>query len=165
MQAYFVSHLAESHWIFRRFQTAFVKPPVQAAPGLMQNHPRPNGRQSPQRPSHQSIASMKYLECINSCYTCISACESCAAQGPAEESVGKMIHCLQLLKTCADICTLTAREMARESEFAKDLCAIGAKVCQTCGDECAAHWGEPFHRCAAACHRCAEDCMTVSRCA
>jgi hypothetical protein len=53
--------------------------------------------------------------------------------------------------------------MSRGSQFTGDICALCAKVCQACGDECAKHDRmEHCRQCAEACHRCAEKCREMA---
>ena len=101
---------------------------------------------------------MNSHECIQACHECVVACEHCAASCLREGDIETMTECIRLDISCADVCALAAREMARESEFASQLCAICADICQACGDECSTHRMEHCQRCAEACHRCAELC-------
>lgn len=43
------------------------------------------------------------------------------------------------LRDCADICTLTAKYIARRSMFAGPLAGLCAEICETCGNECLQH--------------------------
>ena len=73
-----------------------------------------------------------------------------------------MAKCIALDRSCADICSLCAREMARQSDFATALCAVCAEVCEACGAECEQHDAEHCQKCAEACRRCAEDCRKMA---
>ena len=73
-----------------------------------------------------------------------------------------MSRCIALDRSCADICALAAREMARGSDFVARVCAICAEICQACGDECARHEMDHCQECAKACHRCAEECRKMA---
>ena len=103
-----------------------------------------------------------YTECIDACYECATACEACATACLHEDDVKKMARCIMLDRSCADICALAAREMARDSEFATQICRLCADVCQTCGDECRKHRMDHCQDCAKACHACAEACRKMA---
>ena len=105
---------------------------------------------------------MKNQETIDVCHACSTACESCATACLQEEEVEMMTYCIALTRSCADVCDLAAREMARESEFADQICDLCADICQACGDECAQHDVEHCKRCAAVCHRCADACRLMA---
>ncbi len=109
-----------------------------------------------------ALPTMKYDDCIDACSACVIACEHCAASCLREGDVEKMTDCIRLDHSCADICALAVREMARESEFASQVCAVCADICQACGDECAMHEPDHCQQCADACHRCAEECRKMS---
>lgn len=100
-------------------------------------------------------------DCIEACLDCATACEKCAAACLAEPEIGMMRLCIELDRTCADYCTLAARELARRSEFAWSMCALCADVCDSCGEECEKHEAPHCKECAEACRRCAEACRAI----
>lgn len=73
-----------------------------------------------------------------------------------------MARCIELDRSCADICALASRELARGSDFATRLCALCADICQACGDECAQHHEDHCQQCARACFHCAEECRHMA---
>lgn len=106
----------------------------------------------------------KYQSCINACDACAVECEHCATACLEEDQVKKLTRCNQLNRDCADICRLASALMARGSEFASQICALCAEICQTCGDECAKHKEmEHCQRCAEVCYRCAEECRKMAK--
>lgn len=107
--------------------------------------------------SHAEFAST-----IAACYDCAIACDHCATACLQEPDPKPMARCIALDIDCADICRLAAAYMARGSEFAKDICAFCAKVCEECGAECAKHPMEHCQACAAACRRCADECRRMA---
>jgi hypothetical protein len=70
-----------------------------------------------------------------------------------------MVRCIQLDHDCAAMCRLAAEMMSRGSEFAREICALCASICQACAEECSKHSGmEHCKECADRCFRCAEEC-------
>ena len=100
-----------------------------------------------------------YQDCIDGCNECFLACETCATACLHEADLQKMVRCIEMDRTCADICALASRLMARQDTFAPALCRLCAEICRACGQECAKHEHmEHCRKCAEACFRCAEAC-------
>jgi hypothetical protein len=72
-----------------------------------------------------------------------------------------MARCIQLDMECAAICYAAAQLMSLGSEKAKDICAICADICETCGQECGKHQNEHYRECAQTCKQCAEECRKM----
>ena len=104
----------------------------------------------------------KYNACIEACNSCALACNHCVASCLQEQDVKMMARCIALDMDCAQICTLAAAAMARDSEHAKAICAVCADICQSCGEECAKHAMEHCQECAKACHRCVKECRKMA---
>ena len=64
----------------------------------------------------------KHQECIEACVACLTACEHCATACLQEKDVKMMVRCIELDRSCADICGLAVREMSRDSDFAEQVC-------------------------------------------
>ena len=87
-----------------------------------------------------------------------------------EEDVKMMARCIALDIDCAQVCTLAAAAMARESEHAKAVCILCATICEACGAECAHHathgmaWHGMAHCqvCAEACTACVSECRQMA---
>lgn len=103
-----------------------------------------------------------YDECIKACIECMLACERCASGCLAEADIRQMASCIALDRSCADLCIQAAREMARGSDFAKQLCAVCAQACQACADECAKHPHDHCQACSEACKKCFELCSRMA---
>ena len=101
-----------------------------------------------------------HKQLIETLLACALECENCATACLGEEDVKTMARCIALDRDCADICTLAARLLKRDSEVAHEFLAICEKICKMCGDECAKHASHKEHcrRCADACKKCAEAC-------
>lgn len=65
---------------------------------------------------------------------------------------------LQLLRDCADICTITAKFIARNSMFSKFITNICAYICEVCGTECFRFRDPESQHCGRICHHCAREC-------
>ena len=89
-------------------------------------------------------------------------CETCASACLREDDVKMMARCIELDRDCADICRLAAILMSRESDYAKEFCALCAKICRACGEECAKHEMDHCQECAKACMNCAEECERMA---
>lgn len=103
-----------------------------------------------------------YEACIEACHQCLEACEQCATACLREDDVKMMARCIQLDRSCADVCSLAMREMARGSEFADRVCQLCAAVCDACGEECAKHAMDHCQDCAEACRACADACREIA---
>lgn len=104
----------------------------------------------------------QYLECIATCQHCAVACDQCATECLDEIEMKRMVHCIRLARSCADLCALAGREMSRGSEFAEQACQLCAEACELCASECAKHEMEHCQVCAQACRDCVEACRLVA---
>ena len=96
--------------------------------------------------------------CIQACIACATACNQCFAACLREVDVKMMARCIALDVDCAAMCSLAVNAMARNSEHAQAICALCAKICKACGDECAKHDAQHCKACAEACYQCANEC-------
>ena len=103
-----------------------------------------------------------YMSCINACRSCATACHQCFAECLKEEDVKMMARCIALDADCAAACSSAADVMARRSEYAEAIRALCAQLRKACGDECARHEAEHCKACAAACHKCAQECAAMA---
>ncbi|MCR4337419.1 MAG: four-helix bundle copper-binding protein, partial [Candidatus Omnitrophica bacterium] len=94
----------------------------------------------------------KYQKYINICEECAVICEHCAMECLGEKDVKSLTRCIELDRTCTDICRSAAAIMARGSEFSNKVCGLCAQICQACADECAKHQHMEH------CQDCAEIC-------
>ena len=89
---------------------------------------------------------------------CITACETCSVLCFQEENIKIMERCIRLDRDCADICALTAKFVARDSEFANDLLQYCINACRACEEECRKHEHDHCQKCAEKCKECYEAC-------
>jgi hypothetical protein len=99
-------------------------------------------------------------QCIDNCLEAAQACEWCADEcaGEGEE----MAECLRLCRDVADLTTLHARLMARDSSYSSDLAATCADACEACADECEQHDAEHCQVCADVLRDCVESCRNMA---
>lgn len=103
-----------------------------------------------------------YASCIKACNECAAACDHCSTACLAEQDVGMMARCITLDMDCAQVCRLTAGVLARNSELARQVCALCAEICKECADECARHMHDHCQECAQFCRFCAEECRKIA---
>jgi|UPI00064DB47B hypothetical protein len=69
---------------------------------------------------------------------------------------------IQLLRDCADICTLMAKYLARNSQLSKSLAQYCAYVCEVCGNTCLQFPDHESQQCGQICLNCAQECKSYS---
>lgn len=103
----------------------------------------------------------RLAECIDNCFEAAQACEWCATEcirmGDEE-----MTRCIELCRDVADVMTLHARMMARDSDYSSDLAATCADLCAECADECEGHDNEHCQTCADVLRECEESCRDMA---
>ena len=99
-------------------------------------------------------------ECIDNCLEAAQACEWCA-DACAAEGEG-MARCIRLCRDVADLTTLHARFMARNSGYHDGLAEITADALDECADECEQHDHEHCQVCAETCRTAAESCREMA---
>ena len=103
----------------------------------------------------------RYAACISACNACAEACDDCASKCLSESDVKQMTRCIALDVDCAEICRLNAGFLARESDFATEVCRLSAAICEACAAECVKHSREHCRVCAKACKECAVECRRL----
>lgn len=104
----------------------------------------------------------EWKTCIDACLACAAVCNHCASSCTQEEDVKMMAGCIALDMQCATMCYASAQLMSMGSSHAKELCAICAKICEACGNECAKHNTEHCQECARICKSCARECQKMA---
>ncbi|MEW5783773.1 MAG: four-helix bundle copper-binding protein [Bacillota bacterium] len=102
-----------------------------------------------------------WQRCIDACVKCMQACEQCITSCLQEPDVQARMHCIQVLRDCADICSLSAQWMSRGSTHAHQLCMICADICDACAAECAKFKDRHCQDCAQFCRDCATECRNM----
>lgn len=99
---------------------------------------------------------------IDMLFECAASCTACADACLAEDDPSKLRDCITLDNVCAEICTATARSLARITQgsysvLAKQLEAC-IEACRVCGEECRRH-ADMHEHCAA----CADVCESTEK--
>lgn len=100
-----------------------------------------------------------HSELVQILLDCAAACETCAAACLYEEDPAMMARCIETDRDCADICTLGARLLLRDSENANHYLTACVEACRLCAEECKKHNNDHCRQCAEACDRCADACV------
>ncbi len=99
-------------------------------------------------------------ECIDDCLEAAQVCEWCADES-ADGGEG-MARCIRLCRDVADIASLHARFMARNSGYSEDLAELCADLCEECAEECEQHDHDHCQACAEILPKCAESCREMA---
>ena len=99
-------------------------------------------------------------ECVEICNEAAVTCEWCADQC-ADHGEG-MARCIRLCRDVADIASLHARFMARDSNYSSQLAKACADACEECAEECEGHDHDHCQKCAEVLSDCAEHCRNMA---
>lgn len=97
-------------------------------------------------------------DCIELCNQAAEVCEWCADECLGDEG---MENCARLCRDVADLTSLHARFMARNSNYSVQLAEACAGACEECAAECARHEADHCQVCADVLRRCAESCRNM----
>ena len=98
-------------------------------------------------------------ECIENCNEATEVCEWCADECLGDSEVEE---CARLCRDVADLTSLHARFMARNSESSAALAEACAEACEACVEECSKHDAEHCQVCADVLEECAESCRNMA---
>ncbi|WP_290811808.1 four-helix bundle copper-binding protein [Halovivax sp.] len=103
----------------------------------------------------------RMAECIDNCFEAAQVCEWCA-----DECVGmgdeEMARCIRLCRDVADVATLHARFMARNSGYHADLAATCADLCEECANVCAKFDHDHCQACVDVLRECSNSCRDMA---
>ena len=103
----------------------------------------------------------RMAECIDNCFEAAQAAEWCADEC-IQLGSKEMVKCIRLCRDVADLTTLHARFMVRNSDYHADLGAICADLCQECATECEQHDHDHCQTAAAILQDCADSCRDMA---
>lgn len=110
-------------------------------------------------PYHQ----MHHPNLIKTVQDCEAMCEHMVSHNLMHaQDIHLRLRQIQLLRDCADICTLMGKYLARHSSFSKALADICAIICEMCGNECAKFPDQESQKCAHVCLHCAKECRAFA---
>ena len=101
---------------------------------------------------------MDYSKVIEKLYSCATECTRCYDACMFIKDTENLQRCMMMDQDCADICTLTAKILERESENADIFLRVCMEICELCAEECEKHHHDHCKQCAQACRECAEMC-------
>ncbi len=102
---------------------------------------------------------MENKDLLEKLLECAAACNHCAAACLNEKEVSRLTGCIKTDLDCADICTLVAKLLARESAHGHHLLKECREICLLCADECDQHAHmKHCKKCASICRDCAAIC-------
>lgn len=90
---------------------------------------------------------------------CEATCENMITMVNGFHDCDDRVKQVRLLRDCADICTLTAKFIARNSIFARQIANLCAYICQMCGKECLRFKDSESQNCGRVCLNCARECQ------
>ena len=106
-----------------------------------------------------ALLNSSYVKCIEACQECLIDCKVCLAKMAGKKSMNDCPYCCV---QCIEVLQASIGLMAVDSQFAAEHCALCARVCDYCAEQCAAHDHEHCQRCAESCRKCAETCRGMA---
>lgn len=103
-----------------------------------------------------------YGSTLRAVQDCEAVCENTITMVLGRPDVQSRTMQIQLLRDCADICTLTAKYIARCSMFAGNAAVLCAEICEVCGKHCLMHPDAESQYCGRVCLHCANECRSFA---
>ena len=120
-----------------------------------------------ERPDGAGTDLLAVSTCVIACFDCVQVCNACADACLSEDMLGDMVECIRMDLNCADICAATGATVARTGTryggydgSTATLLRACAAACHRCAEECEQHAAAHGHCriCAETCRRCAAMC-------
>jgi hypothetical protein len=113
-------------------------------------------------PASQKAEALDVVSLLQDLMSCEAACVICADACLSESDVQELAACISLNNECADVCSATARVVARvghqQSAVTGMLLETCREACRMCAEECEKHDHEHCTLCAESCRRCELAC-------
>lgn len=132
-----------------------------AEAAMQETAPHPSGKGAAMDGHHMSEDMQRCIQLCQDCHArCIQLISHCLAVGGRHATP---TH-IRLLMDCAQLCTVTADFMARDSALHDRTCTVCAELCRRCAENCDQVSGEDqlVKQCAELCRRCAESCERMA---
>lgn len=101
-------------------------------------------------------------KCIDACLACYRTCIATSAHCLQKGGEHVEAQHFKLMVDCAEICQVSADFMLRGSDYAKQLGALCAEICEACAKDCERFKDEEMKRCAETCRYCAASCREMA---
>lgn len=111
---------------------------------------------------HMNPSHMSHHTLVDTVQNCEAVCEYTEYYVTQMAGASQRVEQQRLLRDCADICTLTAKYLARCSVFSKHIAALCAQICEVCGCHCLQHPDEQSQLCGQVCLHCAQECKAFA---
>lgn len=118
-------------------------------------------------PQAKTVDAQLIAAAIDALNDCATSCVACASACLSEESVAMMATCIRDDLDCADLCTATARVLARlnssDRQASTSLLAACIEACVQCATSCGEHRDHHEHcrLCEQACLACEAACQAL----
>lgn len=113
-------------------------------------------------PTMTSMGMMYPTSVLHTVQHCAAICDHMITHLTHHEDINCRRQQLEFLRDCADICHVTASFVARNSQFAKMLAHLCARICEVCGNECSKFADRHSQHCAQVCLQCAQECRSFA---
>lgn len=106
---------------------------------------------------------MSMADCIDDCVASHRMCLETAAYVTKQGAALAKAPLIAMLNDCAELCQTTANSMLRESALHPILCHACAAACERCAQECLRHGkDQQVAHCSATCKQCAASCRMMA---
>jgi len=118
-------------------------------------------------PQPLTVDAQLIADAIDAANACSIACSACASACLSEDDPKAMATCIRDDLDCADLCSATARHLARlnlsDKQRTTALLAACIEACVQCAASCAPHRDHHEHcrLCEQACLRCEQACQAL----
>jgi hypothetical protein len=107
-------------------------------------------------------AGERFGAALEACTDCHQVCVEAVSYGLQQKGQAAHLLHVRLLMDCATVCDATRDLALRSSDFAHQMFALCAQVCERTAASCERLEGEAFTRCAEACRRCSAACRALA---
>jgi hypothetical protein len=107
-------------------------------------------------------AGERFGAAVDASTDCHQVCVEAIAHGLQRRGEAAHLLHIRLLMDCATVCDATRDLALRSSDFAHQMFALCAEVCDRTAASCERLGGESFARCAQACRHCAKTCRELA---
>lgn len=126
------------------------------------SHHVPDGSHYTANSHHMPDGSHHASNVLQTVQNCEAICEHMISLLLCYKDVHARALQIQLLRDCADICSITAAYLARQSLLIPSITNLCAYICELCGNECKKFPDPESQKCSQICLNCAKECRAVA---